>query len=271
MKKQILIVFVFLLTLISCKKDNLKTQTPQISSTIEVKDPPAKNQPKEKFQKSDIRHFFSANGGSILYLNNGDIKGQARFDTDGDFLEELLKTETYGTYEEFDNYLIQKKTGLRDEFFDGSGAIFQDWKILKGIPVESAMTVISYSSPKASTKENTETLSDTKLVIFPTETKVFADENSKEADNYFTAMDDHNWYSAELSETFQKLGIKTLYPKVDNLKININNSEALIINMKGKMNNINASAILYKKGKRPIIIHLIPGDNDFDAIKKYLN
>lgn len=266
-------LFGLLMFFFSCKKD-LPTPTAKLTLSHDSKFPTdnidSVSVDNYVLSKKDIRHFSLANGGSILYLNNGDVKGQARFDTDGDFLDELLKTETYGKFEEFDSYVIQKKSGQRDNFFNEFGEIIGSWKILKGIPINNLMTVISYSSPKKPTNGNTETISDTRLIILSPEIKKFKDENSEEADNYFTALDDHNWYSSELSETFKKLGVETTYPKKNNLKFKIDNDPDLILDTKRKINNYAVSALLYKKEKRPLIIYLIPSDNDLPAIQDYL-
>lgn len=261
--------------IISCKKE-----TEPIKSEIVKKESSKTDtlitEKTEKFEKSEIenarnqvRHFFSANGGSILYLKNGDIKGQARFDTDGDFISELMKTETYGTYREFDNYLIEKN-GVRTDFFEEFGKIDGSWKILKGATVENQMQVFSYQSPKNPLSEEIETITETRLIIFSPETKTFKDENSEEAEHYFIAMDDWNWYSRELNEEFEQMGIKSIYLKKPYLKLNIENNETITINRKDKINNHNAQALLYKKGKRPMIIHLITNDNNLDEIKRYL-
>lgn len=83
-------------------------------------------------------------------------------------------------------------------------------------------------------------------------------------------MDYFNRYSSELSETFKKLGVETTYPKKNNLKFKIDNNPDLIVDIKQKINNYTVSALLYKKEKRPLIIYLIPSDNDLPAIQDYL-
>jgi hypothetical protein len=259
--------------LVSCKKD-----TEPIKSEIAKKDSAKTDilitEKKEKSEienaRNQVRYFFSANGGSILYLKNGDVKGQARFDTDGDFISELMKTKTYGKYKEFDDYLIEVNSNVKTNFFEEFGKIDGSWKILKGVTVENQMQVFSYQSPKNPSPEEIETVSETRLIIFSPETKTFKDENSEEAETYFIAMDDWNWYSHELNENFEKMGIKSIYLKKPYLKLNIENNEEIIIDTEQEINNHNAQALLYIKGKRPLIIHLITSDNNLDEIKKYL-
>ncbi|WP_175622974.1 hypothetical protein [Chryseobacterium schmidteae] len=265
--KQNAIFFIILIVFftISCRKDKDSINTEQRKDSISQITTPSAENP----NKNQVRHFFSANGGSVLYLKNGDVKGQARFDTDGDFITELLKTQTYDTYRESDNYLIQ---GNKDtiQFFDDFGKIDESWNILKGEPVKNKMQVISYKNPERSRLEQTENVAETRLIIFSPEYKTFKDENSEEAENYFTAMDDWNFYTHELNEQFEKLGIKTVYLKKPYLKLKIGNNKSIVINTHEKINNYNTQALFYKKGKKPIVIHLIFSDNNLEEIKEYL-
>jgi len=254
--------FLILVIVISCKKEQEIQEIKKDSVIVESK-PPIEN------PTDQVQHLFTANGGSVLYLKNGDIKGQARFDTDGDFITELMKTETYGKYRDYDDYLIDVKNKDTTFFFNNYGKIDEGWSILKGMSIENPMQVVSYQSPKNLKPSETETISETSLIIFAPEIKTFADENSKEADDYFTAMDDWNFYSLELDESFEKLGVKTHYMKKRFLKLDLPNQKN-VIDTKFKINGHNALALLYKKGKMPIIVSLIFNDNDLDEIKNFL-
>lgn len=258
----------------SCNKESVGSKNQITENEIRHKDSSEQlaTKPENKAvetPRDQVRHFFSANGGSILYLKNGEVKGQARFDTDGDFITDLMKTKIYATYREFDNYLTESNGGTTP-FFEDVGQIDASWKILKGETVENPMQVFSYHSPKNPKPENVETITETTLIIFNPETKTFADEHSEEAEHYFIAMDDWNWYSHELSENFEKMGIKTIYLKKPNLKLKIGKNREIIINTKQKINNYNPQALLYVKGKRPLIVHLIASENRWDEIKTYL-
>lgn len=262
-------VFLVFSVFISCRKD-VHVIKKENNKGDTLKDRTIKPEKSEiKNSRNQVRHYFVANGGSIIYLKNGDIKGLPRFDTDGDAITDLLNTETYGTYREMENYLIQGND-IRTDFFEDFGKIDSSWKILKGHSVENQMQVFSYTTPKNTRSENIETVDETCLIIFSPEYKTFKDENSEEADNYFIAMDDWNFYSLELNEEFEKIEVKTIYLKRPYVKLTIENNESIIINTKEKINNYKTQALLYKKGKRPLIIHLIYADNQLDDIKEYL-
>jgi len=259
--------FLILTIAVSCKKEQeIQEVQPIKKDSVIVKSKTINENPRDQ-----VQHLFTANGGSILYLKNGEIKGQARFDTDGDFITELMKTETYGHYTDYDDYLIDKKNKDTTFFFNDFGRIDEGWSILKGISIENPMQVVSYQSPKNPNPSQTETISETRLIILSPETKTFADENSEEADAYFTAMDDWNFYSLELNESFEKLGVKTHYMKKRFLGLDLPNHKSITIDTKSKINGYNALALLYKKGKMPIIVSLIFGDNNLDKVKEFLN
>lgn len=248
---------------VSCKKEQQVQEIKKDSILVESKIP-------TENPRDQVRYLFTANGGSVLYLKNGEIKGQARFDTDGDFITELMKTETYGHYTDYDDYLIDKKKKDTTFFFNDYGKIDEGWSILKGISIENPMQVVSYKSPKNPNPSQTENISETRLIIFDTETKTFADENSEDAEAYFTAMDDWGFYSLELNESFEKLGVKTHYMKKRFLSLDLSNQKSITIDTQSKINGDNVLALLYKKGKMPIIVSLIFNDNDLHEVKDYL-
>ena len=261
--------FLILISMISlsCKKE--EKQIPNKKSvetdTIVVQEKPITQNPRDQ-----VQHLFSANGGSVLYLKNGEIKGRARFDTDGDFITELMKTKTYGNYIEHDDYVIGKQRADTTFFFNEFGRIDEGWNIIKGISIENPMQIVSYKSPKNLDPKDIETVSETRLIIFDPETKTFKDENSPEADAYFTAMDDWNFYSSELNQSFEKLGIKTIYLNKRYLSIKFPDQKEIIIDTKSKINGNLMQALLYKKGKMPIVVPLIPLEEDLNEVKAYL-
>jgi hypothetical protein len=275
--KNILTIFICIFLIISCRKD--KENDLKIEQTLNSNQ---SDSTKNKFvensefseneienQKKKVNHLSVANGGSILYLKNGDIKGQARFDTDGDFVLELLKTETYGKYKDYNNYLINQ-SGDTTTFFEENGKIGIDWKILKGVSVENNFQVVSFVSPKKNKENEIEIINTSKLIIFSPETKFFKDENSIEAENYFIAMDDWNFYSSELKNNFDKLKIETFYTKKQYLSFEIENGKKIILDTKSKINDYKVQCLLYKKGKTPIIVYLTSTEEDQDNIQSYL-
>jgi len=257
-------ILLTLILLTSCDKSEKRIEKKNASEAVH------KNNLGEDdaVQKEAVNHYFQANGGTILYLKNGEIKGCAKCDSDGDLITELLKTETYSTYKSYDNYLVDK-TNDTLFFFDDYGKILPDWKILKGVEVTNNSMVISFFPPKKTASEKVQKITETCLVIFNPEVKTFEDENSSEAEAYFTAMDDWNWYSHELNEYFKKRNVQTIYA-TGPISLAIEDNKMITIDPKNKINNSNVNAILYKKRKRPIIVSLIPNDNDTAEIDRYL-
>ncbi|KUJ60997.1 hypothetical protein AR687_14820 [Flavobacteriaceae bacterium CRH] len=264
--KKLILLFFYSALLISCKNENTNAKDTITSSS-------AKTEPTDesiKKEKENINHLFVANGGSVLYMKNGERRSQARFDTDGDFVEELLKVAGKdGNYKDFDDYLIENNDTL--QFFDEFGIIKPDWVILKGNEISNRQQIISFTTPKNPTTQDIQSIQSTQLIFFTPEPREFEDENSEEADAYFTAMDDWGWYAHELREYLEKKGIKESSgtPK-RYLQFKIENNKTILIDTKSKINNCSPDALLYKKGKTPMILHLIVSDNNPDEIKKYL-
>jgi hypothetical protein len=277
--KKLIRITICILLLHSCKENkdeqSENKQSENISLADATKSPSLKRnkltEEEIEKQKKEVNHLFVANGGSILYMKNGDIKGAARFDTDGDFVGELLQTETYGKYKDYDNYAIGER-GDTIAFFDENGRIGMDWEILKSVDINYELQVMSFASPKNEVPNDTEIVTTTKLIIFSPETKSFSDENSVEAENYFIAMDDWNYYSNELSEYYEKLKVKSFYTKKRYLTLEIEKGKKITIDTKSQINNYDVQCLLYRKNKRPIIVYLLPNDNDKDKdeIQRYL-
>lgn len=262
MKKIIILSLVFLV--LSCAKNQENKTAEQPESVVNTTDTEKKETP----DRSQLNHLYSANGGSILYLKNGEVKSCARCDFDGDFIGQLQKLKTAYRYKDYDNYAIANGNDTIRFFEDLTGRIESGWKIIKGIPITHEMSVISYSEPEKNKKSTT--ITDTQLVILEQETRTFADENSPEADAYFTASDDYGWYLAELTESFEKRHIKVTSLKNRFVTFPIENNQKITIDTYKLINNNNVSVLLYKKNKRPIIVHLIPDENAEAEIKTYL-
>ncbi|MFG4002413.1 hypothetical protein [Flavobacterium aquidurense] len=263
--RKFFLLFFYILVLASCKEKEYQKKKNTVISSAKTK----VTKENSSNEKKNINHLFVANGGSVLYMKNGERRSQARFDTDGDFIEELLKVaSTDGKYKDFENYLIEDKDTL--EFFDDFGKIKSDWVILKGNNITNNQQVVSFSTLKNKNAQDVKVIEATQVILFNPEVKHFDDENSVEAESYFTAMDDWAYYSNELRESFQKNGIMSSYNEKRYLEFKIENNRTIIIDTKSKINNYLPNALLYKKGKTPIIIHLISSDNNPDEIQKYL-
>jgi len=261
-KKSTILLLLFLG--LSCAKKTENNETLQSDTIVNASD----NEKANTIDKSQINHLFIANGGTLIYLKNGDVKSCAKCDSDEDPIAAVLQTKTAYQYKDFDDYLIEDKTDTI-RFFEENGRIYSGWKIIKGMPITHELSVISYSKPEKNVKDITK-ITDTRLVVFKPEIKEFADENTPEANAYFTAMDDWGWYSAELTEAFEKRSIKTAYLKTRFVSFLIENNETITIDTQKPINNTKVFALLYQKNKRPIITYLIPGDNEDDQIKMYL-
>jgi hypothetical protein len=269
--RPLLFLSLLALALTSCQAPTKSSPTSGTADTTLAAAPPLAEQSiteRSTDEKENINHLFVANGGCVLYMKNGERRSQARFDTDGNFVAELLEVaEKDGVYKDFDHYLIDNGDTLN--FFDGVGNVEPDWKILKGHAIKYCRQLVSFTSPKQQDKGHTKLITSTSLIIFSPTLKKFENENSKEAEDWYTAMDDWNYYSHELAESFKKIGVKPRYTEKRFLRFNIENKQTITIDTKAKMNNFTANCLLYKQDKTPMLLYLV--DNDMAEVKRYLS
>jgi hypothetical protein len=113
--------------------------------------------------------------------------------------------------------------------------------------------------------DSIQTVTETCLILICPEEQHFADEDSKEAQDYFTVADDFGWYAAETGSNFNKLGIGSGCAEKRYLSFAIDNNENQLIDTKAR--DI-FGAYLYKKGKAPIPVNIV--SNDWETIANYL-
>ena len=129
----------------------------------------------------------------------------------------------------------------------------------------------SATDSQSCTKDTILCINKTCLIEILPDEQHFDDENSEEAQDYYTAMDDWSWYIVQTRERFEKMGIKSIATDKRYLSFILANNEKMIIDTKKEYNGERVNALLYKKGHAPIIIHIIYGDNDENIINEYLN
>jgi len=111
-------------------------------------------------------------------------------------------------------------------------------------------------------------INETCLIEIWPEPIQFDDEESEEAEDYFTAMDDFAWYIAETRTRFEEMGIKSVIAEKQYLSFTLANNEKIIVDTRKEQNGVSVSTLLYKKGHIPIIISIV--GQDMDSINNYL-
>lgn len=101
--------------------------------------------------------------------------------------------------------------------------------------------------------------------IWRVEIKEFEDEESDEAQAYFIAMDDLGYYMFESSEKMKALGLADTTVKQRFLRFDVADSTLVVDVEKGEQK---ISALLYKKGQKPLIIDIT--DSNTSREKSYL-
>jgi len=113
--------------------------------------------------------------------------------------------------------------------------------------------------------DSIQVINETCLVLKCPEEQHFDDENSEEAQNYFTVLDDFVFYSSTINSCFGKLDIHFIKVEKRYLSFALNNGKNHIIDTKEQSI---WEAFLYKKGEKPISVDVF--NSDWKAVAEYL-
>jgi hypothetical protein len=111
-------------------------------------------------------------------------------------------------------------------------------------------------------------VTETCLVEMMPETRYFEDEESEEAEAYFTSMDDRAYYSWQTRRRFERMGVKSVLARKRYLSFEIDGGEKIIVDTRDEQNGHHVDALLYKRGRIPMLIDIVI--NDMDSINAYL-
>jgi len=217
-----------------------------------------------------IKYFFQANGGAAVFFDDGMAFTCPRCELVFYDTEKLEHLKPHSTYKEFPTYLLLDEEN-KWELYDDFGCITIDWVIVNYHLVKSPYQITNFQAHSHKTNaDSIQTINETCLITIMPETKEFEDEDSEEADAYFTAMDDWAYYNYETCKQFEEIGIKNVVAKKKYLLFTLNANEQIVVNTQDRQNDQHVSILLYKKGHIPIFVYPIIGDNDMEIIDEYL-
>ncbi len=254
------LIFIILIALIGIYCGNKKNTNPIKSITLE-------NRTKK------LKYLLSANGGSIGYFDDGSVVGCPRCDFDENVEESLLHLEVIANYTIYPTYLFVKYPDYESKefFFDEYGSVNDDWKIINYQRIEFNKSVATFVS-RAISEDSIQDITSTCMIEMPLEIKHFENEESDEAQTYFTVMDDLLYYVHNTRERLSEKGIQSIIPTKQYLRFTLSDGTKIIIDSGANLNGINVSALLYKKGELPLILDIVDGDveleNDYLQNKK---
>ncbi len=114
-------------------------------------------------------------------------------------------------------------------------------------------------------------IAETCLIEIWPEVRYFEDENSDEADAYFASMDDWQYYMFETRSMFADMGVNSIRAEQRYLSFTFADGVKIVVDTEKEQNGFTVDVLLYKEGHIPIVIHIIPGDNDMECVNDYLN
>ncbi|TQI78626.1 hypothetical protein FHU10_1336 [Serratia fonticola] len=114
-------------------------------------------------------------------------------------------------------------------------------------------------------------LRQTGLVLIQPELKTFADEDSEEAQDYATAMDDWSYYASETTQHFEALPVQVVNTDKRYLIFTLGKDQRMIFDTRKPQPGAEEGvwgAFLYRQGQPPMGVDIT--DNDMAAAKTYL-
>ncbi|MCU0355484.1 MAG: hypothetical protein MUD08_17355 [Cytophagales bacterium] len=259
MKKFLLLLTAVILCIGCQNTENKQTATDSLSGFVQ----------EEKLNEPKIKYLSATNGGLLAFLDNGNVTACPRCDLTGGNVKNLVSAKPDNTYREFPSFLLLGQSDTLQLFENGYGAIANDWKIFNHCEVDFKEMVTNYRiNDNALNRDSVQVIDETCFVHFPPETKTFADENSPEAEAYFTAMDDWSYYMNETNQNFAKAGVKSVAAEKRFLLFKRDTNEEILVDTKDTQLGMKISALVYRKGKMPLVVNLV--DNKMEICKKYL-
>ena len=267
MKKTIFILSFLALTAGGCKQA-AKQQTETTDNEIAGK----QNLDTEQSQRK-VKHFFSLDGKNAVCFDDGTaFSCYDYYDYErGAGNIEPEKAEPNTTYKECDNYLLIGKDE-KWNLFDDSGRIVMGWNIINYHKVHSYIqltNILPYTNEIPA--DSIQAIKETCLIVLSFEQQHFDDEESEEAQAYFTIADDWLYYTSETITRFKEMGIKDIIHKKRYLSFMLYDGEKIIIDTKEKQNGTVYAALLYRKGYIPIMIDIVGSDEETEHIESYLS
>lgn len=153
------------------------------------------------------------------------------------------------------------------------GQIAAGWLIVNYQKVISPRMVTRYQPCSGQTGgEQSIDLKETALVIIKPEQQKFTNEDSQEAQDYFTGMDDWYYYASEMTQHYETLGIHVIDSEKKSLSFLLGKNECMDFDVKKWQPETSPDdswgAFLYRKGQLPIAIDIT--DYDTSETKMYL-
>lgn len=265
-----LIYLLGVLLLFSCNS-NMKTENTNLSEDniiTQQLDSTGTNQTVTTNSGRKLKHLFVANGGTVGFFDDGTFASCARCDTDGSVIDMLNEYGEWGTYEEFSTYLLTDGN-IKWELFE-NGRIMQDWKLINFETIAFDNQITSYSVYEADkiNADSIQFVSETGLIELMPEPKEFTNEESEEAESYYTAADDFLYYLHENRTRFENIGVKSIAVQKRYIVFRLKNDKNIIVDSWEEQNGYPVHAYLYKKGKLPLVVDIT--DNDLTSAQEYL-
>ncbi len=218
-----------------------------------------------------LKYLFSSSSGLIGFYSDGTARTCPGCNQAASGIDTMAALEPFGTYNDSESSVTLSDDTVMPLYNDGR--IAAGWLIVNYQKVMSPRMVTRYQHCSGHTmREQSIDLKETALVVIYPEQKKFANENSQEAQDYYTAMDDWSYYASEITRHYEALGVQVSYSDKKALSFLLGKNECMNFDVKKWQSKTSPEdswdVFLYRKGQLPIAVDIT--DYDTSETKNYL-
>jgi len=217
----------------------------------------------------NLRYLYASNGGLIGFYDDDQVRGCAQCDFIASNVVTMQESKPYAKWHNTDMEIVWGDGEIIPLYKEG--AIADEWKIFESQPVISTSMVTKYEPFTQSTlPPDALELKETTAVMIIPPLKTFTDENSTEAQDYSTTMEDWAFYASQARSFFESLHVPVIESDRHRFVIALADNRKVIFdaNHSQPQNESDWQLVLYRKGQLPIMLDLT--ETESDVVNKYL-
>ncbi|MDR0829180.1 MAG: hypothetical protein LBN95_03600 [Prevotellaceae bacterium] len=266
MKKTLL--FLTVIALCGCGNKTQKSSENTVEKPIDTT--VATAQADEPQTAKKMKYLYFSAGDAIGFFDDGTVAEYMSCGENAENWKTLFTRKVVATYKEFPTYLLTDKKigkyGTKFEFYSKYyyGNVESEWAMMNFQDIYYQPSSITHYVLHTVSEDNIQDIRGTCLIQMPVEIKHFENEDSPEAEEYLTIMDDYAWFMSETIGYFEQKGVKNISPKKKYLRFTLSDGERIVIDSDAAQNNVKPAALLYRKGAMPVVIDIATKDEDFD-------
>jgi len=235
--------------------------------------------------KKSVKHIWKSDEYAVIFFNNGTVRLASEWQENMN----IEKLKPNAAYKEYPTRLLVEDAREMQLFDDFGHIAFTNpgWEVINYHRVYSRYQITNLITDLSKVNggsgpgqfDNIKQIKNTCLILLPFKEQHFEDEDSDEAQAYFTMADDWGWYVSQTKTKFEEMGIENIQLTRDEeeensrlfLSFELYDGNTIFVNTQEEQNGAVYTALLYRKGYIPIIIDIVGSDEQNEQIENYLS